>query len=68
MVLNNTLKNTIKSNTLEVSDKNIELAKFRRNLVINNLLENSYIDKTKYNEIINTEIVLRKRKKTHLFK
>ncbi len=46
--------------------KNIELAKFRRNLVINNLLENSYIDKTKYNEIINTEIVLRKRKKTYL--
>ena len=46
--------------------KNIELAKFRRNLVINNLLENSYIDKNKYNEIINSEIVLRKRKKTYL--
>ncbi len=46
--------------------KNIELAKFRRNLVINNLLENSHIDKNKYNEIINSEIVLRKRKKLYL--
>ncbi len=46
--------------------KNIELAKFRRNLVINNLLENSYIDKNKYNEIINSDIELRKRKKTYL--
>ena len=46
--------------------KNIDLAKYRRNLVIKNLLENSYIDKIKYNEIINSEIKLRKRKKTYL--
>ena len=46
--------------------KNIDLAKYRRNLVIKNLLENSYIDKKKYNEIINSEIKLRKRKKTYL--
>ena len=46
--------------------KNIKLAKFRRNLVINNLFENSYIDKRKYDEIIESEIVLRKRKKTYL--
>jgi penicillin-binding protein 1A len=45
--------------------KNIDLAKYRRNLVIKNLLENSYIDKIKYNEIINSEIKLRKRKKTY---
>ncbi len=46
--------------------KNIELAKYRRNLVIKNLLENSYIDEKKYNELINSEINLRKRKKTYL--
>ena len=46
--------------------KNADLAKYRRNLVIKNLLENSYIDKKKYNEIINSEIKLRKRKKTYL--
>ena len=46
--------------------KNVDLAKYRRNLVIKNLLENSYIDKKKYNEIINSEIKLRKRKKTYL--
>jgi len=43
--------------------KNPELAKFRRNLVIKNLLENSYVNEKKYNELINSEIKLRKRKK-----
>ena len=46
--------------------KNIELAKIRRNLVIKNLLENSYISQKKYNNLVNSEIVLRKRKKTYL--
>ena len=46
--------------------KNIELAKYRRNLVIKNLLENSYIDKKKYSKLINSEIKLRKRKKKYL--
>ena len=46
--------------------KDIELAKYRRNLVINNLFENSYINKKKYNELINTEIKLKKRKKKYL--
>ena len=46
--------------------KNIKLAKYRRNLVINNLFENSYIDQKKYDEIIVSEIILRKRKKTYL--
>ncbi len=46
--------------------KDIELAKYRRNLVIKNLLENSYINKKKYNELINTEINLKKRKKKYL--
>ena len=42
--------------------KNIELAKFRRDLVLKNLLENNYIDKTNYNEFIRNKIVLKKRK------
>ncbi len=46
--------------------KNVDLAKYRRNLVIKNLLENSFIDKKKYNELINSEIKLRKRKKKYL--
>ena len=46
--------------------KNVELAKYRRNLVIKNLLENSYIDKKKYSKLINSEIKLRKRKKKYL--
>ena len=32
--------------------KNIELAKYRRNLVIKNLLDNSYINEKKYKELI----------------
>ena len=46
--------------------KNVDLAKYRRNLVIKNLFENSYIDKNKYNKLIKSEIKLRKRKKTYL--
>ena len=45
---------------------NINLAKFRRNLVLNNLLENNYIDKKKYEKFVNTEIILKKRKKVFL--
>ena len=43
--------------------KSIELAKFRRDLVLNNLFENSYIDKKSYENFINNKIVLKKRKK-----
>ncbi len=46
--------------------KNIELAKYRRNLVIKNLFENSYLDKNKYSKLISSEIKLRKRKKKYL--
>ena len=46
--------------------KNADLAKHRRNLVIKNLLENSYINEEKYSELINSEIKLRKRKKKYL--
>ncbi len=46
--------------------KNIKLAKFRRNLVVNNLLENSYIDKDYHDMIVNSEIKLRKRKRIYL--
>ena len=43
--------------------KNKKLAKYRRNLVIKNLFENSYINENKYKELLNSEINLRKRKK-----
>ena len=46
--------------------KNIKLAKFRRNLVLNNLLDNNYIDKKKYKQFINNKIILKKRKKIFL--
>ncbi len=46
--------------------KNKELATYRRNLVIKNLFENSYISKEKYNKLINSEIVLKKRKRIFL--
>ena len=44
--------------------KDIELAKFRRDLVLSNLYENNYIDKTQYKKFVNKEIILKKRKKT----
>ena len=46
--------------------KNIELAKFRRNLVLQNLFENDYIKKNEYEKFINNEILLKKRKKIFL--
>ena len=46
--------------------KNIELAKFRRNLVIKNLYENSYIDKDQLEILLNSDIILKKRKKIYI--
>ena len=46
--------------------KNKELATYRRNLVVNNLLENSYISKIQYNKIVDSKIILRKRKRIYL--
>ena len=43
--------------------KNINLAKFRRDLVLRNLYENNYIDEVKYKKLFNRRIVLKKRKK-----
>ena len=44
--------------------KDIILAKFRRDLVLENLYENNYINKLEYEKFINKEIILKKRKKT----
>ncbi len=44
--------------------KDIVLAKFRRDLVLKNLYENNYINKTQYKKFVNKEILLKKRKKT----
>ncbi len=46
--------------------KDKELAKFRRNLVIKNLHENSYISKLEYKNLIDTDIILNKKKKIYL--
>ena len=46
--------------------KNKELAKYRRNLVIKNLLENLYINEEKYQKLINSKIILNKRKRIFL--
>ncbi len=46
--------------------KNKKLAKFRRNLVVKNLLENNFINKAQYNSYINENINLKKRKKIYL--
>ena len=43
--------------------KSIELAKFRRDLVLKNLFENDYIDKKNFDIFISNKIVLKKRKK-----
>jgi len=43
--------------------KNPDLAKFRRDLVLKNLLENNYINKKKYQELVKKKIILKKRKK-----
>jgi len=44
--------------------KDIVIAKFRRDLVLKNLYENNYINKTQYEKFINKKIILKKRKKT----
>ena len=46
--------------------KNEKLATYRRNLVINNLFENSYINKEEYEELIKSKIKLKKRKRIYL--
>ncbi len=46
--------------------KNRELAKFRRNLVLKNLLDNGFIDQNKYFNLINSNIKLKKRKRIYL--
>ena len=46
--------------------KNVELAKFRRNLVLKNLYDNSFINYTEYNKFIKSDIVLNKRKRIYL--
>ena len=46
--------------------KNKKLAKYRRNLVINNLFENSYINNEQHKFLINSEIKLKKRKRIYL--
>ena len=46
--------------------KNEKLATYRRNLVIKNLYDNSYISKKKYEELVNSKIKLKKRKRIFL--
>ena len=46
--------------------RDIELAKFRRNLVLKNLLDNKFIDSNKYEELKKQEIKLKKVKKVFL--
>ena len=46
--------------------KNKELAKFRRNLVLKNLLDNGFIDQKQHSKLINSKIKLQKRKRIYL--
>ncbi len=46
--------------------RNPDLAKFRRDLVINNLFENSFINLEKKTELLSSKIKLKKRKKIYL--
>ncbi len=46
--------------------KDKKLAKFRRDLVLKNLLENNYINQSQFNSFIREEIKLKKRKKIFL--
>ncbi len=46
--------------------KNKNLSKYRRNLVIKNLFENSYINYESYQNLIDSEIILKKRKRIFL--
>jgi len=43
--------------------KNMELAKFRRNIVLKNLYDNNYLTNNNYNKLIKKKIKLNKRKK-----
>jgi len=45
---------------------NPELAKFRRNLVLKNMLDNKFLSNKEYNKLINDKIELKKRKKIFL--
>ena len=46
--------------------QNIELAKFRRNLVLKNILENKFIDKKTYEDLKKSKIKLKKKKRIFL--
>ena len=46
--------------------KNMELAKFRRNIVLKNLYDNNYLTIQEYEELIKKKIKLSKRKKIFL--
>ena len=46
--------------------KNIKLAKFRRDLVLNNLFDNGYIDEQNYQNLKKKKILLRKKEKVFL--
>ena len=46
--------------------RNPDVAKFRRNLVLKNLLENNYLPPKWYEKLINKEIILKKNKKIYL--
>ena len=46
--------------------RNENVAKFRRNLVLKNLLDNKYLDENKYKILKNKNIILKKRKKIFL--
>ena len=46
--------------------RDIEVAKFRRNLVLKNLLDNNYITSEWYEKLKNKEIILNKNKKIYL--
>ena len=46
--------------------KNLELAKYRRNLVLKNLYDNSYINMNQYKKFISSDINLNKRKRIYL--
>ena len=48
--------------------KNLELSKFRRNLVLKNLYDNGYINEDNYKSLVKSEIKLSKRERIFLEK
>ena len=46
--------------------RNLDLAKFRRNLVLRNLFENGFINSSSYKQLKNSEIILKKKEKIFL--